>query len=124
MKPARLQLAQEKLEGQKALERELGSAQLAQCSRTPPPRQACGHPAQEAAAGPSLIPGNLGTARPGSSARSPLAGWEPRVLAHLSLASHVPSRPRFLMAMETESTCSAGWLQASGERSLWEHYHF
>lgn len=126
MKPARLQLAQEKLEGQKALERELGSAQLAQCSGSPPhrPRQACGHPAQEAAAGPSPIPGNLGTARPGSSARSPLAGWEPRVLAHLSLASHVPSRPRFLMATETESTCSAGWLQASGERSLWEHYHF
>lgn len=108
MRPARLQLAQEKLEGQKALERELGSAQLAQCSRTPPPRQACGHPAQEAAAGPSPIPGNLVTARPGSSARSPLAGWEPRVLAHLSLASHVPSRPRFLMATETESTCSAG----------------
>lgn len=37
MKPARLQLAQEKLEGQKALERELGSAQLAQCSGSPPP---------------------------------------------------------------------------------------
>lgn len=42
MKPARLQLAQEKLEGQKALERELGSAQLAQCSRTPPPDRPVG----------------------------------------------------------------------------------
>lgn len=91
MRPARLQLAQEKLEGQKALERELGSAQLAQCSRShPPPRQAYGHPAQEATAGPSPIPGNLGTARPGSSARSPLAGWEPRVLAHLVLGKSHP----------------------------------
>lgn len=42
MRPTRLQLAQEKLEGQKALERELGSAQLAQCSRSPSPDRPVG----------------------------------------------------------------------------------
>lgn len=60
MKPARLQLAQEKLEGQKALERELGSAQLAQCSGSHPPPQT-----------------GLWASSPGGSSRPFPHPWEP-----------------------------------------------
>lgn len=70
MKPARLQLAQEKLEGQKALERELGSAQLAQCSGShpPPPDRPVGiQPRRQQQA----LPPSLGTWAPPGQAPQP-----------------------------------------------------
>lgn len=47
--------------------------------------------------GPSLFPVNLSPRRVGSSAQPPRKGWEPQVLAHLSLASDVTSRPGYAM---------------------------